>query len=106
MKVVIPGGTGQAGTILSRAFQNAGHEVVVLSRQSHAAPWRVVKWDAKTPGDWVNELDGADAVINLAGRSVNCRYTPENRRLIKESRLLSTKVIGEAIAHIPNPPAV
>lgn len=106
MKIVIPGGSGQVGTVLSRAFQAAGHEVVVLSRVPGAAPWRVVAWDAEKLGSWVKEVDGADVVINLAGRIVNCRYTPENRRLIMESRVNSTRVVGQAIAAADRPPRV
>jgi uncharacterized protein len=63
-----------------------------------------VQWDAKTLGTWSKEIDGADAVINLAGRSVNRRYTPENRRLITDSRVDSTRIVGEAIAVAKNPP--
>jgi len=106
MKIIIPGGTGQVGTLLARAFHRDGHEVVVLSRTPQAAPWRVISWNAHTLGAWVQEIDGADVVINLAGRSVNCRYTPENRRLIKDSRVASTRLIGQAIASVPRPPAV
>lgn len=106
MKVVLPGGSGQVGTVLARAFHQAGHEVVVLSRQPRAAAWRVVPWDTTNPGDWSAELAGADVVINLAGRSVNCRYHVENRRLIMESRLNSTRVVGEAIARASPPPRV
>ncbi len=106
MKIVIPGGSGQVGTILARAFQNDGHEVVVLSRSASTAPWGVVKWDAATLGPWVQDMDGADVVINLAGRSVNCRYTPHNRETIKQSRLLSTRIVGEAIAAATRPPRV
>src|SRR4051812_40684317 len=98
MKVVIPGGTGQVGIVLCRALHADGHEVVVLSRNPAPAPWRVVAWDAANLGPWVAELEGAAAVINLAGRSVNCRYNAENRRLIKESRGTATRVVGEAIA--------
>lgn len=107
MKVVLPGGTGQVGTILARAFVASGDEVVVLSRAPAAAHggWRVVGWDARTLGPWAAELDGADVVVNLAGRSVNCRYTPENRRLILDSRVESTRVVGEAIARAARPPA-
>ncbi|MBC8044640.1 MAG: TIGR01777 family protein [Rhizobacter sp.] len=104
MKVVIAGGTGQIGTMLARAFQKSGDEVVVLSRTPAAATWRQVRWDAETLGDWTTEIDGADVVVNLAGRSVNCRYTPENRRLIKASRVNSARVIGEAIAKASRPP--
>lgn len=106
MKIVIPGGTGQVGTILARAFHRDGHDVVTLSRDPHSAPWRTASWDAETIGDWPAELEGADAVINLAGRSVNCRYTPENRRLIKESRVNSTRLVGEAIASASVAPRV
>src|SRR2546427_5325084 len=98
MKVVIPGGSGQVGTILARAFRGDGHEVVVLSRAARKASWDVVTWDATTKGPWVKEIDGADVVVNLAGRSVNCRYTPRNREAIKQSRVRSTQIIGEAIA--------
>ena len=92
--------------MLARAFAADGHEVVVLSRSPASVPWRVVEWDAKTPGNWTREIDGADVVVNLAGRSVNCRYTPANRRLIKDSRVDSTRAIGNAIANSPNPPRV
>lgn len=106
MKIVIPGGSGQVGTLLARAFHAEGHEVVVLSRAPQSAPWRVVPWDGETAGDWAGELDGADAVINLAGRSVNCRYTPSNRRVIIDSRVGSTRAVGEAIARVARPPRV
>ncbi len=105
-KIVIPGGSGQVGGVLAKAFQAKGDEVVVLSRKGREAPWRVVAWDGKTLGSWTSEIEGAVTVINLAGRSVNCRYTPENRRAILESRLNSTRAIGEAIARASNPPRV
>lgn len=109
MKIIIPGGSGQVGAVLARAFHRDGHDVVVLSRNPPAAahqPWRVAQWDAKTPGAWQNEIDGADVVINLAGRSVNCRYNAENRRAITESRTVSTRLVGEAIARAKQPPRV
>lgn len=106
MKIVIPGGSGQVGQLLARSFHARGDEVVVLSRQPGAAPWRVVAWDSVTRGPWQQELDGADVVINLAGRSVNCRYTPANRAAIKDSRVRSTQVIGAAIAAAERPPAI
>jgi uncharacterized protein (TIGR01777 family) len=106
MKIVITGGSGQVGTILARAFHSEGHEVVVLSRVSHAARWSVIPWDGKTVGDWAAEIDGADVVINLAGRSVNCRYHARNRRKIMLSRVLSTRAVGHAIARASRPPHV
>lgn len=106
MKIVIPGGTGQIGTFLAREFTALGHDVTVLSRTHHKLPWRVVHWDAEHLDSWAAELEGADVVINLAGRSVNCRYTPANRKLILESRVRSTRIIGQAIAAAKNPPAV
>jgi uncharacterized protein (TIGR01777 family) len=104
MKIVIPGGTGAVGTALTRHFNGAGDEVVVLSRSPRPAPWRVVGWDGQSIGDWANEVDGADLVINLAGRSVNCRYTPANREAILRSRIESTRAVGEAIAQASRPP--
>ena len=106
MKIVIPGGSGQVGTILARAFHAGGHEVVVLSRRPEDRPWRVVRWDGAALGMWQREIDGSDVVINLAGRSVNCRYTTANRREILQSRVLSTRVVGRAIAHAVTPPKV
>lgn len=106
MKIIIPGGTGQVGTLLARAFLRDGHEVVVLSRKLANVPWRVVTWDARSPGNWTSEFEGADVIINLAGRTVNCRYTPENRRTIVDSRVDSTRVVCQAIAQAKCPPAV
>jgi uncharacterized protein (TIGR01777 family) len=106
MRVLIPGGSGQVGTILARAFHGAGHDVVVLSRHPSPAPWRTAGWDSATLGDWAREVDGADVVINLAGRNVNCRYGPANRRAIYDSRVLSTRMVGEAIARAARRPQV
>lgn len=108
MKVVIPGGTGQVGGILRRALAAEGHEVVVLSR--HPGPLepgvRHVGWDGRTLGDWAAEVDGADAVVNLAGRTVSCRYTTENLHQMMDSRVESTRVVGAAIEQAANPPRV
>jgi uncharacterized protein (TIGR01777 family) len=103
MKIVIPGGSGHLGTLLARAFYPR-HEVVVLSRHRALRPWRTVAWDGVNFDSWAGEIDGADVVINLAGRSVNCRYTESNKREILESRVQSTRVVGEAIAMAQNPP--
>ena len=107
MKIVIPGGSGQVGTILARAFHRDGEDVVVLSRGPEIRrPWRVVEWDGATLGAWQGEIDGADVVVNLAGRSVNCRYNAANRHEILHSRVTSTRVVGEAIARSTRPPRV
>lgn len=106
MKILLPGGSGQVGTLLARAFQAEGHEVVVLSRRPAPAPWRVVPWDARSLGPWAAELDGAEVVVNLAGRSVNCRYNAANRQAILASRLDSTRIVGAAIEAAARPPRV
>jgi uncharacterized protein (TIGR01777 family) len=104
MKIVIPGGTGQVGTILHRAFADAGHEVVIVSRRPSAEGH--VAWDGETLGEWADVIDGSDVVINLAGRSVNCRYTKTNLTEMMRSRVRSARVVGEAIAAAPRPPRV
>jgi len=106
MRIVIPGGSGQVGAILARAFHADGHDVTVLSRHPQMRPWRVVEWNGVTLGSWQREVDRADVVINLAGRSVNCRYNAANRREILQSRVDSTRVVGEAIARAERPPRV
>lgn len=105
MKIVMPGGSGQVGTVLARAFHGDGHQVVVLSRRPVASPWPTVVWTPEADGPWQRELDGADAVINLAGRSVNCRYHPRNRAEILGSRISSVRAVGRAIARARRPPA-
>lgn len=97
MKILIPGGSGQVGTILARHFHAKGDEVVVLSREFRSAPWRTAPWNGRTLDTWVRELDTTDVIINLAGRSVNCRYTPANRGAILDSRVDSVRAIGQAI---------
>ena len=97
MKIIIAGGTGQVGTILCRAFSASGDNVVVLSRKlGTRSLCRSVQWDGKSLGSWAEELEGADVVINLAGKSVNCRYGKQNRCEIIESRVDSVRVIGRA----------
>ena len=97
MKIVIAGGTGQVGGLLRRALHAAGHDVVVLSRHPSAPlepGLRHVGWDARTLGEWVVEVDGADAVVNLAGRTVSCRYTDTNLRQMMDSRVDSHESSG------------
>lgn len=102
MRIVIPGGTGQVGTVLNRALTAAGHDVTVLTRRpTHD---HEIAWDGETLGDWTKAVDGSDVVINLAGRSVSCRYTPANLRAMMDSRVHSARVVGEAIAGVAQPP--
>ncbi|MFJ9084193.1 epimerase [Streptomyces sp. NPDC102384] len=104
MKIVLPGGTGQVGGVLRRALTAAGHEVVVLTRR----PVRdgEVQWDGRTLGPWAEAVDGSDVIINLAGRSVSCRYTNENLRAMMDSRVDSARVVGQAIAAARKPPRI
>jgi uncharacterized protein (TIGR01777 family) len=114
LKIVIAGGSGQVGSILARAFHHAGDEFFVLSRNacdkpqmaSQERPWHVVKWDGATLNGWAETLEGSDVVINLAGRSVNCRYTTANRQSILESRVMPTRAVAQAIALAQHPPRV
>ena len=105
MKVVLAGGSGQVGTMLARGLTAQGHDIVVLSRNRNGGgATKTEYWDACSLGSWTDQLAGASAIINLAGRTVNCRYTAENQRLIKESRVASTSVIGQAIQAMKKPP--
>ncbi|WP_395741916.1 TIGR01777 family oxidoreductase [Prosthecobacter sp.] len=103
-KIILAGGTGFLGAVLEKHFASLGWEVVVLTRK----PSRdgEVAWDGESLGEWCRELEDADAIVNLCGRSVDCRYTPANRRLIMDSRLKPTRAIGEAIARCARPPQV
>jgi uncharacterized protein (TIGR01777 family) len=102
MKIVIAGGTGHLGRILATALRDRGEEVVILSRNVDA---HATLWDGRTLGLWARQIDGADVVINLAGRSVDCRYDERHRAEIIDSRVESTRVLGEAIALAASPPA-
>ena len=105
-RIVIPGGSGALGQLLARHFHERGDHVTVLSRTPVRAQWSVVAWNGEELGEWAKVIDGADVVINLAGRSVDCRYTAENRRDIMDSRVNATRVVGQAIAAASRPPAV
>jgi hypothetical protein len=110
MKIVIPGGTGQVGSVLLRAFRADGHDMVILSRgatgegRGATGAGRAVAWDGRTLGPWADEIDGADVVVNLAGRNVNCRYTAANRQAMMSSRVDSTRIVGQAIERATRPP--
>ncbi|MET0262768.1 MAG: NAD-dependent epimerase/dehydratase family protein, partial [Rariglobus sp.] len=105
MKMILAGGSGQVGQMLQRAWTRAGHECVVLTRRPMKnATTRSVHWDGQTLGAWTNEIETADVVVNLAGRSVNCRYTEANLEQMMRSRVESTRVIGLAIQQARRPP--
>jgi len=106
LRIVLPGGSGAIGQMLARHFQQQGHHVTVLTRGPYSASWQTVHWDGETVGPWTEYLEGADLCINLAGRSVNCRYTPANRRAIYQSRIHATQLIGKVIAGLADPPSV
>ncbi len=108
-KMVIAGANGFMGRYISKYFIDKGWKVIGLARRKEglAEGVELLKWDGETlEQEWAEQLDGADVVINLAGRTVDCRYNDENKRQILDSRVSSTKVIGEAIAQCKRPPSV
>jgi uncharacterized protein (TIGR01777 family) len=116
LRVVIPGGEGHLGRILARHFARRGHAVTTLSRSAGEADsskanekhahWRSLRWDGKSTDNWVESLEDADVLINLAGRTVNCRYNSKNREEILRSRVDSTRILGQAIQGMPGGPRV
>ncbi len=109
-RMIIAGGSGFLGHVLRTYFLQRGFEVLVLTRSAGNGPGnnrsRDCYWDGRTLGEWAQKLKGADVLINLAGRSVNCRYHARNRQLMMDSRVHSTRVLGEAIARCECPPRV
>ena len=107
-KVIIFGGTGFIGLSLANHLTERGIKPVLVARNTPAAKIECdfVKWDAISLGNWVNELNGAKAVVNLAGRTVDCIKTPDNCDVILRSRVDSTKIIGKALSEIDEPPPV
>ncbi len=107
-RVVVAGGSGFLGVSLANYLSRCGADVVVLSRSRPTVdgPWRHAPWDGRTLGAWAVNLDGAAALVNLAGRSVSCIKTPDHRDEILRSRVESTRVLGEAVRKIVKPPPV
>jgi uncharacterized protein (TIGR01777 family) len=107
-RIVLAGGSGFLGQILARHLRRSSHEVVILTRTPGPGTdgIREIGWDGQTLGPWAKQLDGSIAVVNLAGRSVDCRYNARNRKLIVDSRVNSTRVLGHAIQACKSPPAV
>ncbi|MCP5539338.1 MAG: TIGR01777 family protein [Akkermansiaceae bacterium] len=104
--MVIAGGSGFLGRLLVERLDPEGVESVVLTRSpgDHRGPGRAVAWDGRHPGDWMMELDGADALVNLTGKNVNDRPTRRHRGEVKASRVDSVRVLGEAIRRVGCPP--
>lgn len=107
-RIVIAGGNGFLGRIITADFRRRGDEVVVLTRSPRMRNdgAREIIWNGREPGDWARFLDGAEVVVNFAGRSVDCRYHARNRSLILNSRVDSTRALAEAIKRCARPPAV
>jgi uncharacterized protein (TIGR01777 family) len=106
--IVIAGGSGFIGNALAKEFVAAGRPVVILTRKPRARSDGVaeLRWDGENPGDWIKSLEGAAAVVNLTGRSINCRHTPEHLREIIASRVNSVKAIAAGISQLRTPPGV
>jgi uncharacterized protein (TIGR01777 family) len=104
LRFVLAGGSGHLGAVLQRHLRVQGHDVTILSRRRAAEIPGIVTWDAVSLGSWVEKLDRCDVLINLCGRSVDCRSTPSSRREIMESRVRPTHILGEAIRRLNNPP--
>ena len=107
-RVVLAGGSGFIGRALASGLLKGGYEVVVLTRAPRERDdgVREVEWDGEHIGEWIQFLDGAKALVNLTGRSVNCRHTPEHLREIRESRVNSVRVLTVALDHAKQPPQV
>jgi len=102
MKICIAGGTGFLGQALKKYWLDKGHQVSVLSRNPKRE--NEVKWDGETLGDWVDEIESADVLVNMSGKSVDCRYTEKNKKAILDSRINSTLVLHEAVAKVKSKP--
>jgi len=107
-RIVLAGGSGFLGRALAKELLARNYEIVVLTRSPRARNDGVneILWDGKNSGEWIQFLDGAEAVVNLAGRSIQCRYTPENLRGLAASRVDSVRAIATAIGRVAQPPRV
>jgi len=105
-KLIIAAGTGFLGQVLINHFQNDFEEIIILTRGNAQTrgPIKYVNWDAKTLTGWEKELENTAVLINLAGKSVDCRYTEENKKEILNSRIESTSILNQAVLQCKNPP--
>ncbi|MDQ8185475.1 TIGR01777 family oxidoreductase [Pelagicoccus sp. SDUM812002] len=107
-KLVIAGGTGFLGQVLARHFTRKNWQVIILTRDPHPPTFvgQPLNWNGETLGSWTAALEGAHAIVNLCGKSVDCRYHPSNRKQILDSRIAPTRVLAQAIQKLERPPAV
>jgi len=107
-KIILAGGNGYLGGVLARYYSHIAEEVIILSRKPKAAEGNIKTfiWDGATKGDWVKEMEGADMLINLCGKNVNCRYTAKNREKIIRSRVVPTTLLNKVVGELNNAPAL
>ena len=107
-KIILAGGNGYIGNVLAGYYRNLADEVIILSRSFKPADGNIktLIWDGQAEGPWTNEMEGAELLVNLCGKNVNCRYTEENKRKIIDSRVKPTRLLGSVIASLKNPPAL
>ncbi|MBW4890461.1 TIGR01777 family oxidoreductase [Mucilaginibacter sp. HMF5004] len=105
-KIILAGGNGYLGGVLADHYKDLADEIIILSRKTKALNGHIktLIWDGQTEGDWANELEGADLLINLCGKNVNCRYTQVNRDEIVASRVLPTALLNRVVTKLQNPP--
>ncbi|OCX51142.1 TIGR01777 family protein [Mucilaginibacter sp. PPCGB 2223] len=105
-KIILAGGNGYLGGVLAGYYRNLADEIIILSRKPKATDGNIktLVWDGKTEGDWVSQLEGAEMLINLCGKNVNCRYTNTNREEIVNSRVAPTKLLGKVVEKLKEPP--
>jgi uncharacterized protein (TIGR01777 family) len=105
-KIILAGGNGYMGQVFAGYYRNLADEIIILSRTPKAADGniRTIVWDGRTTGEWANQLEGAELLINLCGKNVNCRYNDKNRAEIISSRVIPTRLLGEVVAGRANPP--
>src|SRR3569833_3309433 len=105
-KIILAGGNGYIGTVLADHYKTLATEIIILARHPKAPKdnIRTLVWDGKTEGDWAKELEGADLLVNLCGKNVNCRYNEKNKREILESRINPTNLLNQIKANLQHPP--
>jgi len=104
--ILIAGGSGFLGQELARYFTAKGDEVKILGRGKQQSEFKLIQWDAKHLGDWIAEIEWADVLINMTGKSVNCRYTEKAKKEILRSRVDSTAILCKALSQAENPPKI